>query len=117
MWQIKASSSAFKNVKILEIEPAIKQKYKLFSISGGLIILIGFVFAFPYSFLFKNQIVDAIFMIIGALSSIFYAIINYLLWMMPRRIREYFNKGYRPAHPDDEILTEEEIMKQLKRVD
>ena len=117
VWTTHASNSAFRNVKLLDIEPAIKHRYKLFTISGVSFIIIGLVFAIPYSWLFNNELLSSIITLITSLNILIFNIVNYLIWMMPSKIREYFNKGYTPTQPDDKGLTEEEIMEQLKRGD
>ena len=117
VWTTYASNSAFSNVKLLDIEPAIKQRYKLFTISGVSFIIIGLVFAIPYSWLFNNELLSAIITLITSINIFIFNIVNYLIWMMPKKIRQYFNKGYTPSQLDDKGLTEEEIMKQLKRGD
>ena len=114
LWQAIASYVAFKKIKMLEIEPAVKQKYKLYSISGVLIILIGLNFMIPYSWLFSNALLSATLNIVGVINVLIYNIVSYLIWIMPDKIRNYFNKGYSPPHPDDAELSEEDIMKQLK---
>ena len=103
--------AAFKNQTI---QPWIKKRYLISSItaacfaSSGLSSTIISIINWELS----DRTISTLSLLITTILLSTFVIGSFLAWVMPERLKQYFNKGYQAT---DEIeLSEEEIMKQMK---
>ncbi len=110
-WLIYASYQAFFNVKNDDtVDDWVKMRYKLVILYS----FIGIFTAIAYSTLTSTEI--NLYTIIIFLATIVYQVIQLMVWIMPKFLRNYFNRNF-ISHTSSSIkadeLSEEEIIKDL----
>jgi len=107
-WLIYSSFKAFQNVKNdSTIDDWIKMRYKLVILYS----FIGIFTAIAYSTLTTTEI--SFYAIIIFLATIVYQIIQLFAWVMPKFLRNYFNRYFTSSQKIDK-LDEEEIIKKIR---
>ncbi|MHA1661261.1 MAG: hypothetical protein ACTSUT_19350 [Promethearchaeota archaeon] len=112
IWQSYASFSTRKKIKKLNIETYIKKRYILFRNAAILFSILGIVIMFQnpvgtgelYSLIIPFLILILLFTFI---------LLNFLIWIMPKGLKKYFNRGYTTQPLKIEGLSEEIIMQKL----
>ncbi|MGB5912887.1 MAG: hypothetical protein WBH31_16985 [Promethearchaeia archaeon] len=100
------------NLKNYEIEPWVKKRYLLIACSA-LILALSDIFTFFLPPGGGYEAVHPALMIFTALSFIIFSFGNLIAWIMPKRLKNYFNRGYTP--PSDEVLTENELLEKIRK--
>jgi len=98
----------------INIEPWIKKRYQLIGLSSIIYSFSIFIYYFiPYNvvgpFSFPNIIYGYI--LVGF--TIFYSLSAFLGWVMPKRLKESFNKDFKRVHDKD--YTENELMEMINK--
>ena len=107
-WLIYSSFKAFQNVKNDNtIDDWIKMRYKLVILYS----IIGIFTAVTYNTLSTSEI--NFYTIIIFIATIFYQITQLITWVMPKFLRNYFNRYFNSSQKIDQ-LDEEEIMKKIR---
>ena len=113
LWLSYASFSAYHRIKRSEISPWIKKRYLIVGISAILLAAQSFpTILTPYGYTFDSPFMASLALIITLLNIIF-AILSLIAWVMPRKLKEYFNRGY--FKTEDEELSEEQLLAQVKK--
>jgi hypothetical protein len=111
LWQAFIGLKTYNKIREDPIEPYIKMKFLLFSIAGilmALSLLIGFIGIIP-------AINQGVLTLLTTIFDIFYAIICYLLWVMPEWLKVKLNGTY-TEKVNEIMLSEEEIMNRMEGV-
>ncbi|MFW9929342.1 MAG: hypothetical protein ACFFD1_08125, partial [Candidatus Thorarchaeota archaeon] len=101
-------------IRFENIAPWIRKRYRLIAISS-LIYCFSIViyFLFPYHdvdiYVFPNIIYSYI--LVGL--TIFYSIGMFIAWIMPQKLKRYFDKDFQPS--EEKEFTEEELMERINR--
>ncbi len=113
LWLGYSALNYYKQVKLLNIEPWIKKRYLIISYSA----IILFIEAIAYLFLpwssegFRHPQALVVIFIVTTVTVVF-SIGSIIGWMMPKKLKIHFNKGFTPIR--DEILDEAELLKKIK---
>lgn len=111
-WLSFASLSAYYKIKKSEISPWVKKRYLIVGISAVFLIAQSIPnFLMPYRVSFESPLMATLTIIITIFNIIF-AILSLIAWVMPKRIKSYFNRDYSTS--EDEDLSEEELLEQIK---
>jgi hypothetical protein len=113
-WMSWSSNEAYKKLKNQDIEPWIKARYKLISMSSFLISLQGIPEIFRPWDLPPSEITHPSILIIFGITAILAMICSLtitLAWFMPNRLKNYYNKDFSVI--EDEEYSEEELIKKI----
>ncbi len=104
----------YRSLKSENIEPWIKKRYYLISISSLAYALSIFIYYFiPHNvigiYAFPNNIFSYI--ILGF--TIFYSLCTFVAWVMPKKLKRYFNKDFQII--EEKELTEEELLERINK--
>jgi len=111
-WLSYASLSAYHKIKRSEISPWVKKRYLIVGISAIFLAAQSFpIILFPYRASFESPLMATITILIVFLNIIF-AVLSLIAWVMPKKIKDYFNRNY--SKSEDEDLSEEELLAQVK---
>ena len=113
-WMSWSSNEAFKKLKNQDMQPWIKARYKLISISSFLISLEGIPEMFRPWNVPSTEITHLSVLIIFGITAILAmicALIFILAWFMPNSLKNYYNKDF--SIIEDEEFSEEELLKIL----
>ena len=102
------------SLKSEKIAPWIKKRYLFIAISSFVFILNIFIyFLFPYKnvdiYVFPNIVYSYI--LVGIV--IFYSFGMFIAWIMPKKLKNYFDKDFQPV--EEKELSEEELMDRINR--
>ena len=114
-WLAISCYLAYKNIKYLEIAPWIKVRYKITYIGSSIFSLFYLILIFhPYDLPFgdTSTILGTITFGLTSILAISYSIAYALAWIMPNRVKKFYNRGYQPI--EEEEMTEEELMKRIR---
>ncbi|WP_371801844.1 hypothetical protein [Candidatus Lokiarchaeum ossiferum] len=117
-WLAYSSLTTYSNQRKMEdIEPWIQKRYFILGI-GALVFLLQnlFVFLLPMDGTGYTSIQGMIVGILLLIVSIFFGACQLIGWIMPPKLKAYFNRDFQPKNSYQNInedLTEEELMKQL----
>ncbi|MFX1346689.1 MAG: hypothetical protein ACFFAI_16450 [Promethearchaeota archaeon] len=114
MWLGIVALRYYNSLKTISIEPWIKKRYKLIGLGSFVYSFSIFLYYFiPYNvpgvFVFPNIIYSYI--ILGF--TIFYSLCMFLAWVMPKRLKEFFNKGFK--RPIESVYSENELMELINK--
>ena len=111
-WLSFASLSAYYKIKKSEISPWVKKRYLIVGISAIFLIAQSIPnVLMPYRVSFESPLMVTLTIIITILNIIF-AILSLIAWVMPKRIKSYFNRNYPKL--EDEELSEDYLLAQIK---
>ena len=117
-WLAISCYLAYKNIRKLKIAPWIKVRYKLVYISSPLFSLVYLLLIFyPFNLKFGNISTPQSFLIYSITSIIIlaYGILFTLAWLMPKQLKDYFNRKENYVLTEDEEYTEDELIELIKR--
>ncbi|MFX1555956.1 MAG: hypothetical protein ACFFC9_01785 [Promethearchaeota archaeon] len=108
-WLSYASLNVYNRIKVQNIEPWVKKRYIIIGISSIFFGLNGFILPFiPIGAGFENPF----FTTLVAITIFIFTFGNLIAWIMPKKLREYFNRNYVPITED--FLSESELMEKIK---
>lgn len=111
-WLSYASLSAYYKIKKSEISPWVKKRYLIVGISAIFLIAQSIPnVLMPYRVSFESPLMATLTIIITIFNIIF-AILSLIAWVMPKKLKSYFNRDY--SKTDDEELSEDELLVQIK---
>lgn len=111
-WLSFASLSAYNKIKKSNISPWVKKRYLIVGISSLFLAAQSFpIVLFPYRASFESPLMATITIIIVLLNIIF-AMLSLIAWIMPKKLKGYFNKDY--SKLEDKELSEEQLLAQVK---
>lgn len=112
VWLSSKALVTYTNLKKYEIEPWVKMRYLLVAISGLFLAISGVLTIFmPIEGGYES--VPPIVTIFIAVSFIIFSVGNLIAWVMPRKLKNYFNRGYTPI--SDEKLSESELLENIRK--
>ena len=100
------------NLKNYEIEPWVRKRYLLIA-SSALVLAISDIFTFFLPAGGGYKLVHPALLIFTAFSFLVFSFGNLIAWIMPKRLKNYFNRGFIP--PSDEILSENELLEKIRK--
>jgi hypothetical protein len=100
------------NLKNYEIEPWVRKRYLLIA-SSALVLATSDIFTFFLPPGGGYKAVHPALMIFIAFSFLTFSFGNLIAWIMPKRLKDYLNRGYTP--PSDEILSENELLEKIRK--
>ncbi|MFX0017104.1 MAG: hypothetical protein ACFFBT_00105 [Promethearchaeota archaeon] len=100
------------NLKNYEIEPWVGKRYLLIA-SSALVLAISDIFTFFMPPGGGYEAVHPVLIIFTAFSFITFSFGNLIAWIMPKRLKSYFNKGY--TIPSDGKLSENELLDNIRK--
>ena len=101
IWLGYASLNTYKSLKNQSIEPWIKKRYLILGISSVLLSLNGVIMLFmPWT---RKGFEDSLAFSAGSVIG----------WMMPQKLKKYFNRNFQPIPEVD--LSEKELMEKIKK--
>ncbi|MFW9929760.1 MAG: hypothetical protein ACFFD1_10245 [Candidatus Thorarchaeota archaeon] len=112
-WLSIAALKYYNKVKVREIEPWVKFRYKLIGYSTLIISLNGLLYLFIPIDTYNWERLDSF--IIGLLiiiNTTIFSIANLIAWLMPQILKNYLNRNYQGTI--EQNLTEEEIMNKIR---
>lgn len=115
-WLAISCYISFKNFKKLNISPWVLVRYKIMYIISPIFTLIYLILIFhPYDLPFgdTSTTVGVVTYGLTALLSISFSVAFAVAWIMPNRIKSYFNRGFAPLHEGE--ITEEELMNLIRK--
>ena len=114
IWLGYASLNTYKSLKNQSIEPWIKKRYLILGISSVLLSLNGVIMLFmPWT---RKGFEDPLAFTIGILIftvTIIFSAGSVIGWMMPQKLKKYFNRNFQPIPEVD--LSEKELMEKIKK--
>ncbi|KON28827.1 hypothetical protein AC481_00210 [miscellaneous Crenarchaeota group archaeon SMTZ-80] len=108
----------YNSIKPVNIEPYVKRRYQLIALGSLIYFLSIFLYyLIPYNvigaFAFPNIIYSYIILAV----TIFYSMCMFIAWIMPKRLKRYYNRNF--ERPSDKEYDENELMeiinKELKK--
>ena len=115
-WLTLAASTTHKKIKDEDLEPWIKKRYVLIKISSIIFAIGGFVLIFWPTGSLGLTPTETLINLVYSLSIgnvlILFAITSLIGWVMPNKIKTYFNKGYEPL--EEKEYTKGEIITIIK---
>ena len=113
VWLAYASLTTHKSIKNQSIEPWIKKRYLIIGILSSLLSLNGIIMLFmPWT---TKGFEDPHAFIVGILIfivTIIFSAASIIGWMMPQKLKRYFNRNYQIIPEED--LSEKELMERIK---
>jgi hypothetical protein len=110
-WLSYSSFNVYYNLKRYEIEPWVKIRYLLIGFSSLMLALSNISsFFLPYQGGYES--VNPIHIVFIAISFIIFSFGNLIAWLMPKKLKIYFNRNYKPKVQED--LSENELMEKIK---
>ncbi|MFW9829240.1 MAG: hypothetical protein ACFFEY_16820 [Candidatus Thorarchaeota archaeon] len=114
LWLGIIAMKYYYSLKSINIEPWIKKRYQLIGLSSIIYSLSILIYYFiPYNvvglYAFPNVIYS--YMILGF--TIFYSICAFIAWIMPKRLRQFFNKDFKPL--SEKEYSESELIEIINR--
>ncbi len=100
------------NLKNYEIGPWVRKRYLLIA-SSALVLATSDIFTFILPPGGGYKVVPPAFMIFTAFSFLIFTFGNSIAWMMPKRLKGYFNRGH--TLPKDEVLSENELLEKIRK--
>ena len=117
-WLAISCFLAYKNIKKLRIAPWIKVRYKLVYISSPLFSLVYLLLIFyPFDLKFGDISTPKSFFIysITSVTILAYGILFTLAWLMPKQLKDYFNRKGNYITTEDKEFTDDELIDLIKR--
>lgn len=112
IWLSIASFSAYYKIRKSKIQPWVKYRYLIVSISAIFLASQSFPnMAVPYRVSFESPLMAALTIIITTLNIIF-AVLSLIAWVMPKKLKKLLNRNYTIS--EDEELSEEQLLEQVK---
>ncbi|MFX1500141.1 MAG: hypothetical protein ACFFDH_04155 [Promethearchaeota archaeon] len=100
------------SIKSINIEPWIKKRYQFIGLSSTIYCFSIFLYYFiPYNVAGTFVYPNIIYVYIIVVFTIFYSICAFIAWIMPKRLKKIFNKGFKK--PIDKEYSETELMEQI----
>ncbi|MFX0060430.1 MAG: hypothetical protein ACFE85_13480 [Candidatus Hodarchaeota archaeon] len=114
LWLGIVALKYYNSIKTINIEPWIKKRYQLIGVGSNIYTFsIFFYYFIPYNVLglyaFPNIIYG--YLIVGI--TLFYSICMFIAWVMPKRLKKYYNKNF--EKPTESEYTEEELMELINK--
>lgn len=121
-YQYNSSNTAYLEIKDRNIEPYIKKRYLLFQF-GCIFLSFTGLFSLLIAFYYDTMMVAYLFILVS-LSSFVYLITNFIVWVMPSKIKKRLNGDWQQPQENiesmesmEESLSEEELMAQFMEED
>ena len=117
-WLALSCYLAYKNIRQLKIAPWIKVRYKLVYISSPLFSLVYLLLIFyPFNLKFGDISTLQSFLIysITTIITLVYGLLFTLAWLMPKQLKDYFNRKENYVVTEDKDYTEDELIELIKR--
>ena len=103
----------YHSIKAREIEPWIKIRYKLIGYSSLIITINGILYLLmPIDTYDWEHLNSFIIGLIITINTTIFSIANLIAWVIPKKLKNYFNRHYQGVIEED--LTEDEIMKKVR---
>lgn len=116
-WSGAAALQAYHIVKKDDIEPWIKKRLQLFGVGSWIMAFQGFpqiLWIITDTAIEEESTITIIVMILAVLIVAIFAFLMIISWIMPHKVKLFFNKGHQIKEPEELSLNEEDIMKQLQ---
>jgi hypothetical protein len=114
LWLGLSSLKYYKLIKGENIEPWVKKRYQIIGYSSLIITLNSIVYLlFPINTYNWEAIFPFTLGLLLTINTTIFSISNLVAWIMPKRLKNYLNKGYQRIN--DEDLSEAELMKIIKK--
>ena len=109
-WLAYAELSMYRRIKSSNIEPWVRKRYLILGLSSTFFILNGLVLPLvPIVGDYENLP----FTILIAITIYVFSIGNLIGWVMPKRLKDYFNRNYKPTSEDD--ISEKDLLDKINR--
>ncbi|MFX0023056.1 MAG: hypothetical protein ACFE9S_12085 [Candidatus Hermodarchaeota archaeon] len=113
LWLGLASLKYYKLIKIENVEPWIKKRYLIIGYSSLIITLNSIVYLlFPTNTYDWEAIFPFTLGLLLTINTTIFSLSNLVAWIMPQKLKNYFNKDYQGIVEED--LSEDELMKTIK---
>lgn len=113
LWLVYSALSVYKSVQKIEIQEWIKKRYLLVGISAMFLAAHSVPsFLTPYKPDFGDPYIATL-SITHAILILFSSSLSFITWFMPKRIKQYLNRGSQLV--EEKEFTEEELMTTIKR--
>jgi hypothetical protein len=112
-WLAYASLSSYKSIKDKPVNPWIKKRYLIIGIAVSFTSLNSIFYIFlPYTPDLLDNLQYVIMAILIASMNTIFSIGNVIGWMMPQKLKDYFDSNFKPTL--FEIIPEEELIEKIK---
>jgi len=114
MWLGITAIKYYNSIKSLNIEPWIKKRYQLIGLSSiiySFSLFIYYFFPFRVIDVFAFPYIIYGYIILGF--TIFYSLCMFLAWIMPKRLKKFFNKDFK--QPIDKEYSENELIEIINK--
>jgi amino acid transporter len=112
-WLAYSTLSSFKSIKEKSVNPWIKKRYLILGIAASIASLESLFYMFlPYTPALLDNLQYAVMVLLIASNEAIFSIGNVLGWMMPRKLKQYFDRNYEPSA--FEVIPEEELIEKIK---
>lgn len=109
LWLGIVALKYYYSIKSINIEPWIKKRYQLIGLSSIIYSLSIFIYYFiPYNVVGPWAFPNVIYGYILVGFTIFYSLSAFLGWVMPKRLKKFFNKDFK--RPNDKEYSENELL-------
>ncbi|TFG26026.1 MAG: hypothetical protein EU532_10900 [Promethearchaeota archaeon] len=113
LWLGIVSIKYYKSLKSIKIEPWIKKRYQIIGIASIIYAFSIFLYyVIPYNFIPGQDLFSIIFVAILTSFVVFYSSAMFIAWVMPTRLKTYFNKDYQII--SDKEFEENELLELIK---
>lgn len=103
----------YSSIKVKDVEPWIKTRYRLIGYSSLIMIINGgLYFLFPIDTYSWEQLYPFIVGLWITINTTIFSVANLIAWIMPQWLKNYLNRNYKGTL--DENLTEVEIMNKIR---
>lgn len=111
-WLSFASLSTYYKIKKSDISPWVKKRYLIVGISAIFLMAQSIPnVLMPYRVSFESPLMVTLTITIVTFNILF-AILSLIAWVMPKRIKSYYNRAY--SKSEDGELSEEELLAEIK---
>ncbi len=112
-WLAYSAFSSYKSLKEKPVNPWIKKRYLIIGIVASITTLESvYYMLIPYTpELLDNLQYASMFLLIASSEAIF-SLGNALAWMMPRKLKQYFDRNFKPS--EVEVIPEKDLLERIK---
>ncbi|MFX1278000.1 MAG: hypothetical protein ACFFA3_01190 [Promethearchaeota archaeon] len=101
-------------LKYINIEPWVKKRYQLIGLSSIIYSLSIFIYYFiPYNVIGLYEFPNVIYSYIILGFTIFYSICAFIAWIMPKRLKKFYNRGFKRL--SEKEYSENELMEVIEK--
>jgi hypothetical protein len=113
LWFGVSSISYYKTIVNQRIEPWIKKRYFILGLSSLIASMNGIIYLlFPFNSTSFEELFTFVVGLLLEINFLIFSIGNLLAWLMPKQLKDYFNKDFQPLQ--EETLSEKELMEEIK---